>query len=86
MNVYMITRGVEDLNPMYRGTFADAHDLMKTIPDYQRDEARCELIDMKTDKDSLIELLATGKPLHGGPLRTWIITSRGGMREVPNGE
>lgn len=86
MHVYMITRGPEDQAPRYRGTFADAHDLMKTIPDWERNEARCELIDMKTDKDSLIELLATGIPLHGGPIRTWMVTSRGGMKEVPNGE
>jgi hypothetical protein len=86
MHIYVITMNSEDLNPRYRGTVADAHDVMKTILKDLRTEARCELLDMLTDKASLIELLATGQPVLGPVLRTWVVTDRGGMKEVPNGE
>lgn len=84
MNFYRITQFANS-DPVYTGTLGDAHNIMRSYPATNRDEARIELIDLGTDKDALLHLL-NAPPPPATAERTWIITPRGGLKEVANGE
>lgn len=85
MNIYRISRSpVCDF--FYRGTLAEAHEVMRGFPKTNRDEARIELIDVEVDKEGVLKLLNQGDKAWHTLVRTWLITERGGLKEVPNGE
>lgn len=84
MNFYRVSQWANS-EPVYSGTLGDAHLIMRSYPVTNRDEARVELIDIGTDKDALLRILNSGPPVADAE-RTWIITPRGGLKEVPNGE
>lgn len=91
MHLYRITRTPGDPEPYFESTRENAHQMLQD--QYKGGEdARVELINVKTDKESLVEALNClvsrfeGKTWFEGPLRTWKLTPRGGLREVPNGE
>lgn len=67
------------------GTLQIAHEHAK-VRFGIRESARIELVDIDTSKDGVLTLLNTGEPKTRGVMRTWALTSRGGLREVPNGE
>lgn len=87
MHAYRITGYVDDESPAWAGTLSDAHASLKLrqhMPD-----ARIELFDVPTDKDGVLTLLSNrGVPacVAVSPMRTWALTPRGGLTEVPNGE
>jgi hypothetical protein len=85
MQFYRIVRDVPGVNPDYRGTQHDAHTHAKSLSSDFWNDVRIELVDIPTDKDSLITLL-NGEAVQDKVLRTWALTDRGGLREVPNGE
>lgn len=94
MHIYRLTRTEGDSAPYFESTLANAHAMLKDqyrgLPD-----ARIELLDVKTDKENLVEafncmsndrLRGTHKSWFEGPLRTWALTPRGGLKQVANGE
>jgi hypothetical protein len=93
MQIYRIFRATDDgdlVGLWHETTLDNAHEIAKhNFTEIQRPEVRIELFDQPTDKFSLVELinrLVTGEPLNVSPLRTWMLTPRGGIKEVPNGE
>lgn len=70
----------------YRGTLTEAHAEMKRFPANNRGEARIELIDVGIDKEGVLNVLNLGDKAFHPVLRTWLITERGGLKEIPNGE
>jgi hypothetical protein len=90
MNLYRISREDGDLYPVWTGTLSDAQEeakaMVKTLPGC-KDELRIELMDVPTDKASVLELLnGNDTGLVGGPLRSWALTPRFGLKEVEVGE
>lgn len=91
MHIYRITNGEGDPEPYFESTRENAH--QKLRDSYKGvEDARIELLDVKTDKESLVEAFNclttfhTGSSWFEGPLRTWALTPRCGLREVKNGE
>ena len=90
MNVYRVFDITPGEHPTYCGTQAEAHSAAKGLDgsNYFPDQ-RIELVDVPTDKDSIIKLLNAdpfNDPWPGTVLRTWRLGERGGMVECPNGE
>lgn len=86
MHFYRTIRFDGDLSPRWDATLGEAHKTAKTLT--VSDALRIELFDVWTDKDHLLDLLngADAKDVADGPLRTWMLTPRRGLKEVPNGE
>lgn len=87
MHFYRITSFEGDSMPEWEPTLAEAHARLKLK--VGRD-ARIELIDVDTSKNGVLALLRGDmySPMCAtkGPLRTWALTPRGGLKEVANGE
>jgi hypothetical protein len=86
MLFYRIIPDTMGLGPVvYKGTAADAHAEAKMLAN--RPEARVELVDVPTDKASLLYHLNHPAD-HGAfkPEKTWKLSPRGAMVECPNGE
>jgi hypothetical protein len=66
-------------------TLAGAHTAAKGYAKRDLPDVRIELFDVPTDKDGVLGLLMGYSPDDYPPRRTWAITDRGGLREVPNG-
>jgi hypothetical protein len=77
--------GGDDCKPEYRPTREEAHNAAKDFDKDIWDDVRIELIEYKTDQKTICEILS-GWGCEEKVLRTWAITERGGMKEVPNGE
>lgn len=76
----------DELDYRFKGTLEESRVLAHSGPGpWSHDNVRIELIDVPTDKASIIKLLDMGE-LDADPLRTWGITKRGGLRELDNGE
>jgi hypothetical protein len=88
MKIYRITRHEGDEAPYCERSLTLAHENAK---DRYRGfpEARIELLNIKTDLESVIEMLNYGSKsgawIQEGPLRTWRLTDRGGIKEIDNG-
>lgn len=71
-------------------TMADAHRDAKRrfCTGHARSRCRIELVEIDTSKDGVLGLLRTGAPPCDSlpALRTWGLTDRGGLRELPKGE
>ena len=68
---------------VYSATLKEAHDAAKQVA--SRIDARVELVDVMTDKASIVGIL-NGESKLFELLRTWKLTPRGGLTECENGE
>jgi len=88
MQIYRINMNTEVPAGLLRfaGTLIDAKDLANTAV-VNREAVRVELIEVPLDKANIIRLLDDSDRSREIPaLRTWKLTDRGGLKEVPNGE
>lgn len=86
MQIYRIFDSAE-AEPTYRyeGNAKDAQDRAKLIA--SRADARIELVKVDTAKAALLLYLNRETHCCEFPvLRTWKLTPRGGLQEIPNGE
>lgn len=86
MQIYRIFDAAAE-KPTYRyeGNSKDAHDRAKLIA--SRADARIELVEISTAKAALLLYLNGDTHCCEFPvLRTWKLTPRGGLQEIPNGE
>lgn len=88
MNFYRIVDASVEPNTVltYHATQADAHRDTKTYSKHRLPDLRIELVDVETDKGAIARIINGVDPSPGEVLRTWKLTPRGGMAEVPNGE
>lgn len=92
MQIYRVFRDEgRNSQDCYESTLKGAHLCAKEQYDkFTWPAVRIELFDMPVDKDSMVGLLnsaACGQlDLAENVLRTWALTDRGGLKEVPNGE
>lgn len=84
--LYEPAQAVAPVNTDHRATLAEAHTAAKGYAGWQRDYVRIELIDVPTDKAGVLALLQGHSLDDFQPVKTWKLTPRGGLREVPNGE
>ena len=85
MKAYRIIRdGAEGAD--YEGTLSDAHMYAKTLQ--PRHAVRIELVEVPTDKEGVLALLNRLETVTAtfGIERTYALTARGGLCDVPNGE
>ena len=68
----------------FDGTMKDAHDSVKMINKFLWSVIRVELIDVPTDKTGILTLLNGFEDFKA--IRTWKLTSRGGLEDCANGE
>ncbi len=69
----------------YEGTVKDAQSTAKLIA--SRADARIELVEVPTDKTTVLLYLNTVMDMSSfTPLRSWKLTARGGLADVPIGE
>ena len=73
--------------PKFAATLRAAQLAGKELPPVFRPDLRILLVDVKTNKDSLVWLLnkpqgLTPELLLEGALRTWTLTRRGGLKEI----
>lgn len=80
MKLYHVSDGA---NADYKGTLAEAHALAKAC---NRFDVSIEEVEIDTDKANLLRILngEGGYERQGG--RRWVLTPRGGLREVREGE
>lgn len=85
MHFYRSIRYDGDEFALWSPTLGEAHASAKTMAGAER---RIELFDIPTHKEGICGLLnGFDEALMAlKPLRTWAITPRGGLKEVPNGE
>lgn len=72
----------------YHGDRQAAHDDAKGFRNMGRwDEAedRIELVDIEVNKENVLSML-NGSQAPAEVLKTWMLTNRGGLKEVPNGD
>lgn len=91
MHVYVLLDFPDnDEGAVYCATLGEAHAAAREIEEVFRPNVRIYLRDIPTDKQSFISVLNHGGP-HARrakgeelppPLRTWTLTSRGGLREI----
>lgn len=86
MQFYRVTAFEGDSDSTYTGEQAAAHTAAKVFPQHQREPVRIELIDVRTDKAGILDLLNEGERISHEVLRTWRLSPRGAMVECPNGE
>jgi len=88
MHVYRVIQDQSTRAHAYHSTMADAHADAKMRGAALYPMLRIELFDIPTDKMAILRLLNSETPDECGlnPIRTWAITSRGGLLEVANGE
>lgn len=76
----------------YASTANQVKAFMKTVEPVLRHAYEVDEIEVATDKDSLLALLnnqgirADATSIFSDPLRTWKVTSRGGMTELSKSE
>lgn len=87
MQAYRLT-GLRGDKDAYVETCKDAHELAREKrEDFTWDltESRVELVQFEHDKATTCSILS-GWGCDMKVLRTWALTPRGGLKEVPNGE
>jgi hypothetical protein len=87
MNVYRVFAEQPDTNRApfgFYGVLKEAHEAAKGYQPYLRDYTRIELVDVDTSKAGVLRILSGDAQYT--VLRTWCLTSRGGLKEVSNGE
>lgn len=87
MNFYRTIRFDGDEFPVWDPTLALAHKSLK-LRGANQPAARIELFDVPSDKAGILALLngATAEDLGLGAQNTWCLATRGGLKEIPNGE
>lgn len=88
MKAYRVTGHFTDEKDPYFATLKLAHDEAKDLKadsKWPLAEARIELVEFKTDQATLCMVLS-GWDCDKKVQRTWALTQRGGLKEVPNGE
>lgn len=85
MDIYRVTTFEDDPDPVFEGTRAEGHKALKQHKG--KPDARLELFNISVDKTSVLRML-NGEDIEffGGPVKTWALTSRGGLLEVENGQ
>lgn len=86
MQIYRIfDSALSDQQAQYEGTMSCAHEFAKTI--VNRPDARIEMVEAPNDKGAIL-LYLNGEVNQLGlqVLKSWALTSRGGLKEIPNGE
>ena len=68
----------------HTATLAEAHASLKVYGEPLRPDLRVELVEIATDKASLVNVL--NGVIEVELLRTWKLTPRGGLLEITNGE
>ncbi len=72
--------------PWFCATFDSTKEhFKKNWPKMYWDYVRVELVEIDTDKATLV-LLLNKDPVNTTVLRTWKVTPRGGLTEIENGE
>ena len=79
MNFYRAS--ADDNHYSWHGTLADAHKAAKVWPQCFRHDVLIELFDIPADKEGVLDLLRGDKPMTT-VLRTWMLTHRGGLKEI----
>jgi hypothetical protein len=82
MNFYQISSNT-GLVEGYEGTLSEAHAAAKS---YSRDYVRIHLVDIPTDKDSILSLVNKRMPEGITILKTWRLSPRGAMVPLKDGE
>lgn len=88
MKAYRVTGHFTDDKDPYFATLKLAHDEAKGLKANSKwplEDARIELVEFETDQATLCQILS-GEACITSVLRTWSLTQRGGLKEVPNGE
>lgn len=89
MHIYRVLDSDTDTVLSFRDTLKSAHRRAKQESENDRDDVRIELINIPTDKIGILNLLAclvAQEMPEAEALRTWKLTARGGLKEIPNGE
>ena len=85
MKLYKVI-GDADRNAAYFPTKPEAHDHIKeNVGKPLWSEVRVEHVEFATDQKSIASILS-GWGVAETVCRTWAVTPRGGLKEVPNGE
>ena len=85
MKAYRVIRdGAEGAD--YEGTLSEAHESAKALA--PRDAVRIELVEVPTDRESVLALLNRMLTVTQtfAIERTFALTARGGLRDVPEGD
>lgn len=80
MRFYLVNELGDDDRAEWAATLPEARAIVRAVPSTFRGAMRVHLVDVKTDKASLLELLARHNPAVSAPLRTWRGTARGGLK------
>lgn len=90
MQAYRVMQDVPGFEPtvVYCRSAAEARTVAKDLPRVYWPETRVELLEVPTDKGAIVSYLnGGGASIFGAAvLKTWALTDRGALREVPNGE
>jgi hypothetical protein len=94
MNFYSVHTGDGSLGKgLYVSKLTDAHKLAKDLaasftPAQVMDRAlvRIDLVEIKSDRATLLKMLNGGDDWQSAPIRTWAIKERGGLYEMAAGE
>lgn len=84
MNLYRVVNAATNATVCWYGTREDAHEEHRASG--RHTEVRIESVSINNDKEALLLILNGAEHLPCSVLRTWIITKRGGLKEVANGE
>lgn len=84
MQLYRVNTSVEARGVKWEATRSDGHAALKMYPLDIYPDARLELVEVATDKENVTAILRGGGEFKVE--KTWMLTSRGGLKEVPNGE
>ena len=86
MQVYCLV-GLEDQPISYHGDRGDAHEAAKAYAKtYGHHNAFIDLLDIPSDKAAILSLLNEVFPEPCTKLRSWCLTPRLGLKELPNDE
>jgi hypothetical protein len=82
MHFYRITDMDDGSRPAtWAATMGQTRAAVRAVPAPFRACVLVHLVDVKTDKAGMLQLLATGAPVVSDPLRTWRGKACGGLRE-----
>ena len=84
MQLYRVNPTVEYRGGEWAATRAEGHAALKNYPLNTHPDARLELVEVPTGKDNVLAILRGGGKFTVE--KTWMLTSRGGLTEVANGE
>jgi hypothetical protein len=83
MHFYRISRDASSTDLRWAATQSDGHVELKNFSGCA--EARMELVDVPVDKAGVLALLRRDLAFPD-VIKTWALTPRGGLKDIPNGE